>query len=93
MLIVTLPEVTPVHEAAQLQRDLNRAGIHPFAWVINQSLSPLKISDPVLLVRRANERKYISEVQHEHARRAAIVPRMIEPSVGADALCKVGCVK
>ena len=92
VLIVTLPEATPVHEAAQLQRDLNRAGIHPFAWVINQSLSPLKISDPVLLVRRSNERKYINEVQHEHAQRVAIVPWMIEPPLGADALCKVGCV-
>ena len=93
VLIVTLPEATPVHEAAQLQRDLNRAGIHPFAWVVNQSLSPLKISDPVLLARRANERKYIGEVQREHAKRVAIVPWMIEPPVSADALCKVGCVE
>ncbi|HLX63792.1 MAG TPA: arsenical pump-driving ATPase [Planctomycetota bacterium] len=93
MLIVTLPEATPVHEAAQLQRDLNRAGIHPFAWIINQSLSPLKISDPVLQVRRANERKYIGEVQHEHAKRVAIVPWLIDPPVGADALCKVGCAE
>ena len=35
VLIVTLPEATPVHEAASLQRDLLRAGITPFAWVIN----------------------------------------------------------
>ena len=38
ILIVTLPEATPVHEAAQLQQDLERAGIRPFAWIINQSL-------------------------------------------------------
>ena len=38
ILIVTLPEATPVHEAARLQNDLRRAGITPYAWVINQSL-------------------------------------------------------
>ncbi len=37
ILIVTLPEATPVHEAARLQEDLKRAGINPYAWVINQS--------------------------------------------------------
>ena len=37
VLIVTLPEATPVHEAAALQADLRRAQIEPFAWVINQS--------------------------------------------------------
>lgn len=36
VLLVTLPEATPVHEAARLQDDLLRAGITPFAWVINQ---------------------------------------------------------
>ena len=50
MLIVTLPEATPVHEAASLQRDLKRAGIAPFAWVINQSLAPLSLTDPMLRV-------------------------------------------
>src|SRR5690606_13843447 len=48
VLNVTLPEATPVHEAAALQRDLRRAEIEPYAWVINQSLSPLAVTDPVL---------------------------------------------
>ncbi len=52
VLIVTLPEATPVHEAAQLQRDLRRAGIEPFGWVINQSLSTLDVHDPVLVSRK-----------------------------------------
>ncbi len=47
ILLVTLPEATPVHEAASLQRDLERAQIRPFAWVINQSFSPLSVTDPV----------------------------------------------
>ncbi|MFI5395979.1 MAG: arsenical pump-driving ATPase [Candidatus Binatia bacterium] len=63
VLLVTLPEATPVHEAAQLQRDLARAGITPFAWVVNQSLTPLTVHDPVLASRRRRERRYLAEVQ------------------------------
>jgi arsenite-transporting ATPase len=74
VLIVTLPEATPVHEAASLQRDLIRAGITPFAWVINQSLSPLAVSDPVLRSRRRNERAFIREVAEELSPRTALVP-------------------
>ena len=62
ILLVTLPEATPVHEAAALQRDLERAEIRPFAWVINQSLAPLTVSDPVLRQRRAHEARYLREV-------------------------------
>src|SRR5690606_20072081 len=32
VLLVTLPEATPIHEAMQLERDLARADIEPFAW-------------------------------------------------------------
>ena len=39
IMIVTLPEATPVQEAADLQKDLERAGITPYAWIINQSLT------------------------------------------------------
>ncbi|MFI4939508.1 MAG: arsenical pump-driving ATPase, partial [Burkholderiales bacterium] len=38
VLIVTLAETTPVLEAAGLQADLRRAGIEPWAWIINNSL-------------------------------------------------------
>ena len=82
VLIVTLPEATPVHEAAKLQGDLMRAGIAPFAWVINQSLTPLAVTDPVLVSRRAHEARYIREVVTEHARRAALVPWQVEPPIG-----------
>ncbi len=73
VLLVTLPEATPVHEAAALQRDLERAEIKPFAWVVNQSLSPLSVSDSVLQQRRALEARYLREVS-ELAPRAALVP-------------------
>ncbi|MBL8900046.1 MAG: arsenical pump-driving ATPase [Planctomycetes bacterium] len=73
ILLVTLPEATPVHEAAALQRDLARAAIQPFAWVVNQSLLPLRPTDPVLVRRRANEARYLAEVR-ELAPRLAVVP-------------------
>ncbi|MFH1029354.1 MAG: ArsA-related P-loop ATPase, partial [Pseudomonadota bacterium] len=61
VLLVTLPEATPVHEAAALQRDLKRAGIEPFGWIINQSLTLHRVSDPVLTGRQSKEARYISE--------------------------------
>ncbi|MEO0018502.1 MAG: Arsenical pump-driving ATPase [Verrucomicrobiota bacterium] len=48
MVLVTLPEATPVHEAAELQDDLRRAQIEPFAWIINQSLLHSGSCDPFI---------------------------------------------
>jgi arsenite/tail-anchored protein-transporting ATPase len=62
LLIVTLPEPTPVHEAAALQDDLRRAGIEPFAWVINQCLSMVSTTDPVLRLRQGAEQPCLREV-------------------------------
>ncbi|HEY2512789.1 MAG TPA: arsenical pump-driving ATPase [Polyangiaceae bacterium] len=73
VLLVTTPEATPVHEAAALARDLARAQIEPFAWVVNQSLSPLTLSDRLLRSRRALEGRYLREVL-ALAKRAALVP-------------------
>jgi arsenite-transporting ATPase len=73
ILIVTLPEATPVHEAAALQRELLRAEIRPFAWVVNQSLVPLVVTDPILVRRRANERPFHAEVC-KLSGRVALVP-------------------
>ncbi|MCA9264464.1 MAG: arsenical pump-driving ATPase [Planctomycetales bacterium] len=86
VLIVTLPESTPVHEAAQLQTDLRRAEIEPFAWVVNQALSPLSVTDPLLRCRQACESPLIAEVQTGHARRTVIIPWQQEPPVGVAAL-------
>jgi arsenite-transporting ATPase len=74
ILLVTVPEATPVHEAERLQRDLARAQIAPFAWVINQALAPVETTDPVLVSRQANERIYIAEVVERLATRVALVP-------------------
>jgi arsenite/tail-anchored protein-transporting ATPase len=73
VLLVTLPEATPIHEAMQLERDLARAGITPFAWVVNQSLTPLDVTDPVLRGRRSHEAGHLRELAG-HAARTAIEP-------------------
>jgi len=86
VLIVTLPEATPVHEAAQLQRDLRRAEIEPYAWVINQCLSPLTVTDPLLQERQRYEAKYIREVVSEQATRVALIAWQLEAPVGRAAL-------
>ncbi len=70
IVLCTLAEATPVHEAAALQADLRRAAIEPYAWVITQSLVPLALTDPVLVARRTQEGEYIDEVTRTHARRA-----------------------
>lgn len=82
ILIVTLPEATPVHEAARLQEDLRRAGITPFAWVINQSLAATDTNDPVLAQRAALEHRYITEVVTSLSRRVALIPWL--PSAAQD---------
>ncbi len=82
VLIVTLPEPTPVHEGAMLQADLRRAGIEPCAWVINQSFVGAETKDPLLLSRGAGEVPFIREVTGGLARRIALVPWMPEEPVG-----------
>ena len=78
ILIVTLPEATPVHEAARLQDDLLRAGITPYAWVVNQSLAASGTKDPVLAERAALEYRYIAEVRDRLAQRVALIPWLAE---------------
>ena len=74
VLIVTLPEATPVHEAQRLQDDLRRAKIEPFAWVINQSFALSKTDDPALATRGMNELKYIDEVTSKLADKTVLSP-------------------
>jgi arsenite-transporting ATPase len=86
VLVVTLPEATPVHEAAALQDDLRRAQIEPFAWVINQSFAESGSRDPLLVARGADEIPYIREVSGKFSKRTAIVPWVAEEPVGPDKL-------
>jgi len=86
VLVVTLPEATPVHEAAALQADLRRAQIKPFAWVINQSFAQSGSRDPLLVARGADELPYIREVAGKFSKRTAIVPWVAEEPVGPEKL-------
>jgi arsenite-transporting ATPase len=86
ILLVTLPEPTPVLEAAQLQADLRRAGIEPFAWIVNASLAAAQPTDPVLVQRASAELEQIRTVQEHHARRVMIVPWVTEEPTGLERL-------
>jgi arsenite-transporting ATPase len=86
VLIVTLPEATPVHEAAALQADLRRAKIEPFAWVINQSFADTQTTDALLRARGAAEAPFIREVAEDLSSRTVIVPWVPEEPVGPDKL-------
>ena len=86
VLLVTLPEATPVHEAASLQADLRRAAIEPFGWVINQSFALTRTADPLLLERSRREAPFFEEVVGTHARRTTALPWLVTEPVGAAAL-------
>lgn len=73
VVLVALPEPTPVHEAAALQKDLRRAGIEPFAWVVNRSLSLAGTEEPLLAGKAAQEAGPISEV-FELSEKVAVLP-------------------
>lgn len=85
VLVITLPEATPVHEAQHLAGDLERAGITPFGWIVNQSLARAGTADPVLSARAAREPALIAEVR-AHANRLAIIPWTAGDLAGQQAL-------
>lgn len=86
VLIVTLPEPTPVQEAANLQADLRRAGIEPWGWLINHSLQQAAVSSPLLQLRAERQLPHIEAVEQQHASRYAVVPLLAKEPVGPDAL-------
>ena len=86
IVLVTLPETTPVSEAAALQEDLRRARIEPFAWVINRSLAATGTRDPLLAARMGAEATQIARVTDRLARRTYLVPWTVDPPVGPDRL-------
>ncbi|MFE3794861.1 arsenical pump-driving ATPase [Nocardia tengchongensis] len=85
VLLVTLPETTPVLEAADLQTDLQRADIRPWAWIIDNSLSAAAPTDPLLRCRAAAEIGQIQQVT-THTGRYAVIPTLAEEPVGIPAL-------
>jgi arsenite/tail-anchored protein-transporting ATPase len=86
VVLVTLAETTPVSEAAHLAADLRRAGIEPWAWVINGTIASASVTDPILVARAAGERAQIARVRAGLAARLAVVPLCTEEPRGVDAL-------
>ena len=86
IVIVTLPETTPVLEAEHLQNDLLRAGIHPSGWIINSSLSAAKTKHPLLQRRAKSEIDQISKVREDLATHFAVVPMQQDEPVGVEKL-------
>ncbi len=86
ILIVTLPEPTPVAEAIALQADLGRAGITPSGWVVNQSLAAAAVTDPVLRARADAEVAMLDAAHTASGGRCVVVPMQPDAPIGAVAL-------
>ena len=63
VVIVTLPEATPVFEAERLQMDLQRAGINNKWWVVNACLSLTDTQNSFLKAKAQNELVWIKKVE------------------------------
>ena len=63
VVIVTLPETTPVFEAERLQQDLQRAGIKNKWWVVNSSLLLTSTNSPFLKAKALSEIQWIDKVK------------------------------
>ncbi|MEA5118349.1 MAG: ArsA-related P-loop ATPase, partial [Propionicimonas sp.] len=81
ILLVTLPETTPVLEASILADDLKRAGIQPWGWVVNQSLAAAATTSPLLRHRASQEQGPLNAVR-ARAHRWAVVPLLHEEPTG-----------
>jgi arsenite-transporting ATPase len=86
MLVVTLAESTPLHEARRLQDDLRRADIETFGWIVNSSLTASATTHPTLRARAASELAHIEQACELSAGTTWLVGWRSEPPVGVAAL-------
>lgn len=86
IILVTLPEVTPVSQASALQEDLRRAKIEPYAWVLNRSVLAAKTKDPLLVSRLQGEVKQMQRINNGLSDNLFAIPFQSEPPVGVHAL-------
>ncbi len=93
VVVVTLPETTPVSQAAALQEDLRRAHIEPFAWVVNRSLAASGTKDPLLTARLEGERRQFARIAAGLAKRVFVIPWLPKAPVGVEALAALGNVR
>ena len=86
IILVGLPEVTPVSQAAALQEDLHRAKIEPYAWVLNRSVLAAQTKDPLLGARLQGEVKQMKRINSGLSKNLFVIPFRSEPPVGVNAL-------
>jgi arsenite-transporting ATPase len=89
IILVTLPEITPVTQAAELQEDLRRARIEPYAWVLNKSVLAAGTHDPLLSARLAGEQKQMDRMASGLAQRRYVIPWLTRPPIGLSELSKL----
>ncbi|MFE8703166.1 arsenical pump-driving ATPase [Cytobacillus sp. FJAT-54145] len=89
VVIVTLPEATPVLEASRLQEDLERAHIYSNWWVVNQSFSATDTTDPILSRRAVSEQYWISKVKNKLAKHFSVIPWLKNETIGFEQLKKL----
>lgn len=73
VVIVTLPEATPVFEAERLQTDLQRAGINNKWWVVNSCLSLVYTENPFLQSKSQGELYWIEKVKELSGGNTALI--------------------
>lgn len=85
-ILVTLPETTPVLEAQDLARDLERADITPWAWVVNQSLVATETESPFLQARAVAQAGVLNRIVVGTSARVVQLPVTIEEPRGVEGL-------
>ena len=67
VVIVTLPEATPVYEALRLEEDLKRTKLQGRWWIINKAFCKAATTSPLLRAKAAHEIPWINTV-HDHTK-------------------------
>lgn len=86
VVIVTLPEATPVYEAMRLEKDLKRAGIKNKWWIINSSLLMTNTKSPLLKTKASSEVQWINKVDEISKGNFVIIPWKSEEIKGEELL-------
>ena len=81
VIIITLPEATPVFEASRLREDLGRAGINNKWWVVNQCFSMTETSNPMLMARAEAEKQWLGKVNEISEGNFVAIPWLQDASI------------
>ncbi|MBU3206445.1 arsenical pump-driving ATPase [Clostridium algidicarnis] len=84
VVIVTLPEATPVYEAMRLEKDLKRAGIKNKWWIINSSLFMTNTKSPLLKTKASSEIQWINKVDEISKGNFVVIPWKSEEIKGEE---------